>query len=234
MKRSRLAIILPCYNPGDQWEQLVIHKFKSLQQKLDSKFELILSVVNDGSIQNLTKEIQNLQAAIPNFLYIESDKNKGKGSAIRLGLLDLDAEYFVYTDVDFPYTESSFVRLVQTLDSNDICLGIRSPEYNKNLPPPRRWISTFLKSLIKLFFNLKTSDTQAGLKGFNKKGRSLFMETKTDRFLVDLEYIMLISKRKDIKSSLVPIDLREDIEFSSFDYKILLAEFKSFIKLVFS
>ncbi|MBK7037383.1 MAG: hypothetical protein IPH42_13850 [Bacteroidetes bacterium] len=80
---------------------------------------------------------------------------------------------------------------------------------------------------------LKISDTQCGLKGFNKKGKDIFLKTTINRYLFDLEFIFLVSRQKEVSMVPVEIELKENIQFSSMRTGILLSEGFNFLKIFF-
>ena len=52
-------------------------------------------------------------------------------------------------------------------------------------------------------------------------------------FLFDLEYVKLISDNKDIAVTPVIVELREGVQFSSVNIKVLLMEMANFILIAF-
>ncbi|MBK9190506.1 MAG: hypothetical protein IPM77_02840 [Crocinitomicaceae bacterium] len=85
---------------------------------------------------------------------------------------------------------------------------------------------------MKTFLRLPTDDSQCGIKGFNKKGADVFLDTKIDRFLFDLEFIKLASKRK-LNVQIAEVELKPNIVFSKVSFKILFRESLNFLKVLF-
>lgn len=192
-------------------------------------------IVNDGSVRGISdKALRRLNAAIPNLTYLSYEHNRGKGHALRTGIKSSNAEYTLFTDIDFPFTMESNLALIRTLLAGrvDIVVGSRSSRYHEKLPFTRRWVSKVLRGLNKYILRLKVFDTQCGLKGFNRKGKDLFMETKLDRYLFDLEFIHLVSK-SDATISPVEVQLRENVVFSSMPLKVLASEGVDFLRILF-
>lgn len=75
------------------------------------------------------------------------------------------------------------------------------------------------------------SDTQCGLKGFGEAGRELFLRTTIDRFLFDMEFVMFVSRRKDLRTEVVEARLNEGVRFSRMNYRILLRESINFVRI---
>jgi len=229
---TSLDIILPAYNPLPGWEDIVIGRFQSLVKALpDVKIRLF--IINDGS-QRLDENHSAgvIQEVIPDLQWISYKENRGKGYALRQGVKNSTADFVVYTDIDWPYTEESMIGVIRTLmGSADAVIGKRDENYYTHLPPARRRISRLLRNFNAKLLRLKVDDTQAGLKGFRKNIKDIFLSTTIDRYLFDLEFIYLISAKKEIKVIGYPISLRPGITFSKMNRKILFQEARNFLKI---
>lgn len=229
-----LDIVLPCYNPLPDWEKRIVNTIQTLEKRLDD-VEVFLYIVNDGSSQNIDPEaVEYIQQQVPNFQFIEYKINRGKGYALRQGIAAAKHNICIYTDIDFPYEIESFLAIYNALKSHtDIAIGVRKAEYYEHVPKVRIWISKTLKWMIRNFLRLPVSDTQCGLKGFNKNGKKVFLETTIDRYLFDLEFIFLAAKQKALSLKPVVVELRPGIIFSNMNFKILAQEGRSFMKIFF-
>lgn len=229
---TSLDIILPAYNPLPGWEEIVIGRFQSLAKALPD-LKIRLFIVNDGS-PGIDEKTSNrlLSEGIPDLQWISYSENRGKGYALRQGVKVSAADYIVYTDIDWPYTESSMIGLIGQLTSSaDAVIGKRDAAYYTYLPPARRRISRLLRTFNAKLLRLKVEDTQAGLKGFSKNVKDIFLATTIDRYLFDLEFIYLLSSQKDIRIVGYPITLRPGITFSKTNLTILFQETKNFLKI---
>ena len=232
LNKQKFSVILPCYNPPLNWEKIVVESVQSIAEKTGAQIELI--IVNDGSFKNVEPEkINFIRESITDFKWISYAENRGKGYALRQGVAEATSELMIYTDIDFPYLQSSFLSLYETLtNGHDVVPGHRGKEYYSKTPFLRKIISKFLRWTLKTFLRLPTDDSQCGIKGFNKKGALVFLDTKIDRFLFDLEFIKLASKRKlDIQKT--SVELKPDVVFSKVNFKILLRESVNFFKVLF-
>jgi glycosyltransferase involved in cell wall biosynthesis len=223
----QLSVVLPCYNPPNKWADRVTATYRFLSEQLP---EVELIVVNDGSTKNFTdaEEMLLVASGIKHVTYTE---NQGKGYALRKGVETAQGKYIIFTDIDFPYTHQSFVKVLEALHAgNDAVIGIRGEEYYTHLPKSRVYISKFLRSLIRFFLRIPTDDTQCGLKGFNQKGKEVFLKTTINRYLFDLEFVFL-SAREKLQIKTVEVQLRPDVVLSKMNWKVLLQEFGNFLKI---
>lgn len=233
MYLPKLDIVLPCYNPANNWVNTIIDNYRQLEIVLPQTTIQII-VVNDGSVKQIPEnEILMLKQSIPLFQYIFYPVNRGKGFALRKGVELTTAPITIYTDVDFPYTPKSIVQILNELVNNnfDIAAGTKDNNYYKHVPFFRRFISKLLRACTGYILKLKVADTQCGLKGFNEKGKQVFLKTTIDRYLFDLEFIFLASKNPELKIVPVPIQLNENVHFSSMRMGILFTEAKNFLKI---
>ncbi|WP_181305012.1 glycosyltransferase [Rufibacter sp. XAAS-G3-1] len=227
---------MPCYNPADGW---VYNLFDNLRQLQACHPNLIihLILVNDGSTRGIhPADIKFLQENLTHFSYLHHKVNQGKGFSVRRGVQASLNPFCLYTDIDFPYTLESMAKIINWLmqAEADILVGVRETEYYAQVPPIRIKISQVLQLLTKHLLHLPINDTQCGLKGFNQKGKQVFLKTKTNRYLFDLEFIYLISKAPtSLSIQPVTVMLKPEVNFSRMDIKILLQESYSFLKILF-
>lgn len=234
MPKTNIDIVLPCYNPIQNWQVVIYESYKELSKDYpDINWRFIL--VNDGSSEHLEAEkIQFLENEIPNFNFIDNATNFGKGYALRAGVKTSTAEICIYTDVDFPYKLESLTKLTEILlqQKADVVVGVKRNAYYKNVPFSRKMVSKSLRWLIRKLLNISITDTQCGLKGFNKKGKDIFLQTSINRYLFDLEFVFLAENNKNCTIISTEIDLKEGIVFSKLNFKILLTESRNFGKVL--
>lgn len=230
-----MTILLPCYNPPIGWEKQVVESMDIISKALNQKVgELHLVIVNDGSKTNCTVEQQNFVSSnVLNAQFVNYEQNRGKGYALREGVKVIRTNFIVYTDIDFPYQEDSVIAIAETLlNGTAVALGHRGKEYYSKTPWFRKVVSKTLRWVLKTFLRLPTDDSQCGLKGYNQVGAAVFLSTKIDRFLFDLEFIKLAARKK-LKIEKVKVELKPNVVFSKVNTKILLREFGNFLRVLF-
>ena len=229
-QNTPIDVIIPCFNPSDGWQEQLSDSMLSIQ-KINPQTNWI--IVDDGSTSTIDIQPIIEKGFINNLIVIKHDHNRGKGAAIRSGLKSCKNQIIVFTDIDFPYTLESFWNVLKPILSGeqDVCFGIRGEEYFAAIPDTRRRISQVMKQLNKILFRLPHPDTQCGLKAFNTRGKDVLLNTKTKRFLVDLEFLKLAKKTQGLKLLPVTVTLRPDIHLSDMSMKILLQEFYSLVKI---
>ena len=227
-------LVLPCYNPAAGWVSNILASLARLRQALPEAQPHVI-LVNDGSLHGVDMaDIARLRAEIPDFTYVFYAQNQGKGHALRAGVAQAQHSICVFTDIDFPYEEASIAALYQVLRAGnvDIAAGVRDSGYYTAVPAARVVISRSLRFLTKQLLSLPVNDTQCGLKGFNTKGRALFLRSQTHRYLFDLEFLYLAGRHRDLRVQAVPVRLKPNVVFSRMSPRILLTEGRSFVKLL--
>ncbi|MCB0522952.1 MAG: glycosyltransferase [Saprospiraceae bacterium] len=235
LKPVRLNVIVPCYKPPEGWEAALADRVFAFQKNVSGIVDSLgLIVVNDGSPINATEDNFNrLRHAIPDVKVVSYEENRGKGYALRKGVAESEADFHLLTDADFPYDMESMKRIVVSLKENGgIAAGNRDTQYYTKVPLSRRIISKVFRWILRNLLRQPISDSQCGLKGFDNEGKKVFMETSIDRFLFDLEFLMLAKDRVAITP--VPVVLREGVIFSKVGMKILTTEGWNFLKILFT
>ncbi|MFM1876817.1 MAG: hypothetical protein RL266_2554 [Bacteroidota bacterium] len=231
-----LDIVVPCFNPRTGWETILATGIANIKTLLPEGALNNVILVNDGSTSGVTENaVENLMGSSPEIKLIEYTPNKGKGHAVRSGVKGSEAELQIYTDIDIPYVEESVAQFYQLLanDEADVVVASRGDSYYNSLSTFRRILSKSLRWLNGLLFGLKIKDTQGGLKGFNAKGREVFLQTKVNRYLFDLEFIQKASKT-ELRLKAMDVQLKPDIVLPSPSPTILLKELHNFISLLIS
>lgn len=229
---ASLDIILPVYHPSPGWEDVVIRRFQSLVKALP-ELNLGLFVVNDGSSPvEIDRAFDHIRQAIPAAALVTYETNMGKGFALRKGVEASGADYLLYTDIDWPYDETSVMGIIHLLTNGaDVAIGVRHENYYTQLPEARRRISSRLRTLNTRLLKLKVDDTQAGLKGFHSGIKPIFLSTTINRYLFDLEFVYLLSKNSLISIQTYPVQLRPGVTFRQMKRGILFQEGLNFLKI---
>ncbi|MEZ4909545.1 MAG: glycosyltransferase [Saprospiraceae bacterium] len=225
------ALLIPAYNPTNGWETIFYKRYVEFCDAIQQKIPVVL--INDGSTQNLSEGVSYLQHRIGSeFIYHTYNPNKGKGGALKFGADHVKSDFYMFTDIDFPYSTKSMKAVWQTMMSNKgIVIGYRENAYYQDVSKFRTYISKGLRWLNALILNLPVNDTQCGLKAFDQNVKHILLACQTDRFLIDLELLLAVNKAK-LPIQAVSVTLRDDIDFTKFNATILIKELKNFVQLI--
>ncbi len=230
MDLPSLALVVPCYRPGEHWHVVFRDHVEALQQRLP-EVELIPVLVVDGMSPEMTPDrFKMLGRTFPHMQFHMFSHNYGKGFALRHGVRHIEADYYLYTDVDFPFEHDSMVALVHRLirpDGPDVVAGVKGPDHYRKVPRLRRFVSILLRIGIRLLFGLPHSDTQTGLKGFSRKARPIFLQVRIPRYLFDLEFLLRAHRTPGMRIEWHEVALRSDVAFTPLDRRILGSELRN-------
>lgn len=197
-----LSIVIPVYNEGDFIESAL----KRVVSVKTPGFKKELVIIDDGSKD---KSPQILKRIVPKIkgvkvILICKEKNEGKGSALKTGLLKTTGDIVLIQDADLEYDPNDYVLLLEPFlkDGADVVYGSRMIT-NK----PHRilyfWhylINNFLTTLSNMFTNLNLTDMETGYKAF--KGtiiRKIAPKLESKRFGFEPEITARIAKIKEVK-----------------------------------
>lgn len=97
MKKSKLTIIIPCYNE----EKNILNVYTRLVEVLDkTNYDYSLLFVNDGSTDNTQKILEELYQKDERVKVIELSRNFGKESALTAGLDYAEGDIVIPFDAD--------------------------------------------------------------------------------------------------------------------------------------
>ena len=188
----RATVVVPMYREPDRIGPNLRRLRDSLAGPLGS-IEIV--AVDDGS-GDATPDAARAAGAD---VVLVQPENRGKGAAVRRGMLAASGRSVVFTDAELAYPPEQLVELVEQLEAGcDVVVGNRRhPDALLRQGPPR------VRELGSLVFNLVTHavllghyrDTQCGLKGFRRDvARSSFSRTTIDGFAFDVEVLHIVEQ----------------------------------------
>ena len=92
-----LSIVVPAYNEEHRLPP-TLAKLKAFLDTQPLRYEIV--VVDDGSKDNTVGITNALMATIPNLRLIKQPRNRGKGAAVRVGMLEARGQIRVMCDAD--------------------------------------------------------------------------------------------------------------------------------------
>lgn len=188
----------------------------SYVSELDFEWELIVS--DDGSLDRTVELVANLE--LPNARLLTTDSNRGKGNAVRQGMVAATGEYVLFCDADFSTPIVEVEKLMAPLVDGryDIAVGSRVvPGYDmENRSAMKRAVNSGISVIVKTLGGLEITDTQCGFKLFTKQAASILFEMQcVEGYAFDVE-ILHIARRLGFRIIEIPVHWYE-APFSSVD-----------------
>ncbi len=191
-----VSLIIPVYNEEkilrDTCARLVAFMEKSYE-----RYEILFS--NDGSVDTSAAILTQLAEEYPAVRAVGYEKNRGKGCAVRTGMLASKGDLCLFTDCDLAYGTDVLKQLSDELEKTgaDIVIGSRSlgKDGYSGYSFLRKWMSKTYLKLLALLTGFSHSDSQSGIKGFRGDvARAVFAKCQVDGFAFDLEALILAEK----------------------------------------
>ncbi len=227
MQAKKISLVIPAYN-----EAIIIRKTietaLSFLERCGSDYELIIS--DDGSTDDTKKIVESMPRE--HLRCIGHFPNKGKGSAVREGILASSGEIVAYTDADLAYGIDSVGELLDKLESEgtDLAIGSRKlhPEGYEDYPFIRLLASRLFSILTGLLAGFRF-DTQCGLKAFTANAaKQIFSLCETDGFAFDFE-VMMLAKGQKLTVAQLPVKI---INHRDSKVAVLSDSIKMFIDII--
>jgi dolichyl-phosphate beta-glucosyltransferase len=221
-----LSVVIPCFNEAGKIETDIQAALDYLSARPYS-FELIL--VDDGSADGTATILENSSGARA----ICYRPNRGKGHAVRTGMLQATGRYRLFADAGLCVPYSEIEKGLALLEGGaDVAIGSRKMAESQVVEQPagyRRIGSSVFGMLVRNWMGLRYSDTQCGFKLFTANAAErLFSAARIDGFMFDAE--TLINARKfGLTVKEFPVEWRADPDSR---YKPFSGSFRNLIELV--
>ena len=190
-------------------------------------------LVNDGNSFCMLQKTKRLKNRFPDLETVNHIKNRGKGFAIRSGILFAESNYYIYSDWDFPFGKKIVYDMFSVLSNTntDVVVSRSSNTYYKSLPFTRRIISQCLAVINPEALVCGKIETLNGLKGLNTVEKKILMKTKTNSDIFEYELIRTLLKKK-VNLTCINSTTDKNLVFNNFKPKTVLRETKSLIRIL--
>lgn len=207
-----LSIVVPAYNEEQRLPPTLdrLHAFLSTQPL---RYEIV--VVDDGSRDDTCGVVERAMERIPNLRLVRQLPNRGKGAAVRRGMLAARGQLRVMCDADCSMPPEEMPRLLAPIIAckAEIAIGSRYAEGAKTdvkQPMYRVLWSRLCNKVIQRSLVPGIRDTQCGFKAFTAEAaRDLFRRATIDGWAFDLE-ILALAKRRGYEVAEIGVEWKDD------------------------
>jgi dolichyl-phosphate beta-glucosyltransferase len=203
-KHPHLSIILPALNEETRLPRC-LGQIDAFLQKQPFDAEVIVA---ENASTDRTADITREFAETHPYVRLITLKERGKGRAVKAGMLAADGDYRFICDVDLSMPIEEIVRFLPPyINGCDISIATREGEGARRIDEPEyRHLMGRANNLIIKFTALPDfEDTQCGFKMFNRKSaEDLFSVQQMNGIGFDVE-LLFIAKRRGYKIREVPI-----------------------------
>src|SRR3989344_708187 len=195
MPANKLSVIVPAYNKDSEVFQ-VVSQIVHLLKTLTYDWEII--VVDDASRDHTLREAvrsKKFNGSSDRIKIFSYNLNQGKGFALYFGFKKSQGDIVVFTDSDLDLPAENISTVLAYLEKNDAQIAIGSKRHSLSrvkYPLVRKIQSKTYQLLIKTLFNLNLTDTQVGIKAFDRKVlATCFPRIVVKQFAFDLELLVV-------------------------------------------
>ncbi len=186
-----VSLVIPAYNEADR----ILPSIARIAQYLREKGELWeVIVVDDGSRDGTGSSVRN--AAKANGLpvrVIELPENRGKGAAVRAGVLESRGDWVLIMDADLSTPIEEWEKLRDS--GARVAIGSRALDESlirRKQPWYRRTMGKTFNRFVQMLSVRGIRDTQCGFKWIEGNlARELFARARIDRFAYDVEILSM-------------------------------------------
>jgi len=205
--RPEISVVFPAY---DEEKRIPESLEKTTRHLSDAGRPFEIIVVDDGS-GDATTDVSRLQLekSGADFSIIRLEENRGKGYAVRTGMLSARGDYVFFSDADLSTPIEEIDRLLPLLESEyDVAIGsraLRDSKLDKRQPIYRESSGKLFNLAAQAVLLPGIKDSQCGFKGFRASAARRIAEIqKFDRFSFDVE-ILWIARKLGFKIKEVPV-----------------------------
>jgi dolichyl-phosphate beta-glucosyltransferase len=202
-----LSVIIPAYNEESRLPRTLDSVYQFLSKRGRS-FEIV--VVDDGSMDRTSDVVITYAKDHPEVRVIQYQPNRGKGFAVRTGILAARGEAMLIDDADGSSPIEEVERLEEALRGGaDIAIGSRAkPDPSRKVEAllHRKFIGNTFNAIVQSLLLPGFYDTQCGFKLFKRAAaRDIFSVNRIDGFGFDVE-VLYIARMRSYKTEELAIN----------------------------
>lgn len=199
----KLSLVIPAYNEARRLPPTLVELARFAQSQPGGVEVLIVVEESpDGTLEIARERARQQADSSVCFEVIDGGPQRGKGHAVRTGMLRAQGEFVFYMDADLsvPLSEvPAFLADFEAHPETAVLLGNRQHARSR-ITKSQAWLR---RSMGQIFNAILTAlglapwhDTQCGFKAFRQEAaQRIFREQRVDGFAFDVEVLLLAKKQ---------------------------------------
>jgi dolichyl-phosphate beta-glucosyltransferase len=186
-------VVVPAYNEEERLPRTLarLHEYYSQQG-----YPYDVTVVSDGSHDGTGEVVRQFAQGHDCFRLIEYQPNRGKGYAVRTGMLAATGDLVLFCDADLATPQEETEKLLAHMhEGADVAIGSRplaESRLEKRQPLYREMLGRAFNKAVQMMAIRGIDDTQCGFKMFTRKAaQDVFRRCKLDGFSFDFEALII-------------------------------------------
>jgi dolichyl-phosphate beta-glucosyltransferase len=184
---------VPAYNEEERLPRTLarLHEYYSQQG-----YPYDVVVVSDGSADGTRALVEAFAQSHPEFRLHEYFPNRGKGYAVRTGMLEAKGDLILFCDADLATPQEETEKLLAHIQQGaDVAIGSRPLKESRlevRQPIYREMLGRGFNKFVQMLAVPGIDDTQCGFKLFTRKAaQDVFRRCKLDGFSFDVEALII-------------------------------------------
>jgi dolichyl-phosphate beta-glucosyltransferase len=203
----KLSVVIPAYNEAERLPPTLRRVAEALSGR-----ECEIVVADDGSTDGTAEAA--LALGLPGLRVLRADRNRGKGDAVRRGMLGAVGDRRLMTDADLSTPIADLARLEAALDAGaDVAIGSRAVADSRvevHQPFYREAMGRLFNACVRGLLLPGLHDTQCGFKLFTAAAAErAFARSVLDGFGFDVE-VLYAARRAGLRIAEVGVTWRND------------------------
>ncbi|MBV8713888.1 MAG: glycosyltransferase family 2 protein [Chloroflexi bacterium] len=200
----RLSLVLPAFNEQARLPYTLseVERYVCAEQ-LDCE----VIVVDNGSRDATSVVVQQAAARFPRLRLLRTDR-RGKGLAVRTGVLAAQGDVVLFADADLSWSVSDIPRFCSMVDADrPVVIGSREGFGARRLGEPgyRHLMGRVFNRVVQTLAVPGIEDSQCGFKAFTREAaQSLFQRQRLDGWGFDVE-VLYLAQRLGYAITVVPL-----------------------------
>lgn len=229
-----LSIVVPAYNEARRLPQ-TLDSLRDFGREFTRTVEVLFVVEHsrDGTLEIASEAARQQE----NFFAIDNGPQRGKGHAVRSGMLRARGAHVFYMDADLsvPLGEiGAFLAHFASHPEVDVLLGNRQHARSRIVrrqSPLRESMGKGFNRLLQTFGLASLHDTQCGFKAFRRDAaHAIFSRQQLDGFAFDVE-VLLLAERLGLHISDLPVEWRNSADSRVRLVRDSLAMFRDLLRM---
>ena len=202
---TAISIVIPAYNEEGRLPVTLEAVLRYLEAKGWASVEVL--VVDDGSTDGTAAVAERAGAPVR---LLRNPGNRGKGYAIRHGMLEATGDWVLFSDADLSAPIEELDKLMEAAEREGAQVAIGSRALNRALIGVHQSVfrenaGRIFNLIMRIVVGLPFWDTQCGFKLFRREAaREIFRRQRLDGFGFDVE-ALFIARKLGFKTIEVPV-----------------------------
>jgi glycosyltransferase involved in cell wall biosynthesis len=200
----RLSLVIPAYNEQARLP-FTLAEIEAYLCREETDCEVV--VVDNGSRDATSAVVQQAAVQFPKLRLLRTDR-RGKGLAVRAGMLSAKGDVVIFADADLSWSVDDLKRFLSFVDAkNPVVIGSREGLGARRIGEPvyRHLMGRVFNRVVQALAVPGVEDTQCGFKAFRADAaKAIFTRQRLDGFGFDVE-VLYLARRLGYPIRVVPL-----------------------------